>query len=55
MEIEKLDKKRLKAIKLQAQYNMNLSSQDKFKIAMNHIEGLREIKRKAKRINFEKV
>ncbi|MHA2366004.1 MAG: hypothetical protein ACXAC7_18745 [Candidatus Hodarchaeales archaeon] len=47
--IQKIDDKRLKAIKLQALYNQSINPETRIKIAMDHIEGLKELKRHAVR------
>ena len=47
--IKNIDLKTLKAIKDQALYNQGIDPETRFKIAMEHIEGLKELKRKAVR------
>ena len=53
--IEKIDIVTLKAIKLQTLYNRTLDSEIRIKIAMNHIEGLKELRRNAVRKQIEKI
>ncbi|MHA1974337.1 MAG: hypothetical protein ACTSW1_15160 [Candidatus Hodarchaeales archaeon] len=45
-----IDDERLRAIYKQAEYQKNLSPPERFKIAMEHLEGLRRMKRMAKRV-----
>ncbi len=54
-DFDKLDKRRLEAIKAQAQYRKHFSFKKRFDIAMNHLEGLREMKRNARRTPSEKI
>jgi len=47
--IEKIDHQRLKAIKLQAIYNQSVDPEIRIKISMDHLEGLKRLKRHAVR------
>ncbi|MFX1251675.1 MAG: hypothetical protein ACFFCZ_08695 [Promethearchaeota archaeon] len=56
VKIKDLDENRLRAIYKHAQYQKNISPSEQFAIAMNHIEGLRRLRQKAKRIeDHEKI
>ncbi|MFX1537652.1 MAG: hypothetical protein ACFFDI_25930 [Promethearchaeota archaeon] len=55
VKITDLDENRLKAIYKQAQYKKHVSPQERFKIAMNHLEGLRALRYHARRIEAEKI
>jgi hypothetical protein len=53
--IDELDENRLKAIFKQAYYNRRISSPDLFRTSMAHLESLKLLKQKARRIKPEKV
>ncbi len=48
--IRNLDKVRFQAIKRQALYNQKIDPEKRISIAMDHLEGLRQLKRQAERI-----
>jgi hypothetical protein len=54
-QINELDETRLKAIFKQAYYNRKISSPDLFRISIAHLESLKHLKQKARRIDPEKV
>lgn len=48
--INNLDKGRLQAIRRQALYNQKIDPESRISIAMDHLEGLRQLKRQVERI-----
>lgn len=54
-DFEILDQKRLEAIRSQAEYRKSLSFGERFDIAMNHLESLRNLKRTARRVPSETI
>ena len=52
---DELDPQRLELIKKQAQYRKTLTFQERFELAMAHLEGLRQLRFKARRIPNEKI
>lgn len=53
--ISKIENSRLLAIKRQAIYNRSVDAKLRITISMNHIEGLRQLKKNAKRVKNEKI
>ncbi|MHA2298742.1 MAG: hypothetical protein ACXAEU_16395 [Candidatus Hodarchaeales archaeon] len=53
--IANLDEHRLKSIFHQAQSDKHVPPSERFAIAMDHLEGLRCLKNKARRITTEKI
>ena len=53
--ITELDETRLKAIIKSAQYQKNFTPSERFARAMEHLESLRQLKMKARRIKTETV
>lgn len=50
-----LDEDRLKAIFKQAYYNRKISASERIQVSMTQLESLRQLKRKARRSQPEKV
>ncbi|MFX0092955.1 MAG: hypothetical protein ACFFBD_14445 [Candidatus Hodarchaeota archaeon] len=50
LKLSDLDETRLRAIFKQAQYNQTIPPEDRIKIVLNHLESLRTLRQRARRV-----